>query len=154
MRSCVGQNFPCAAAHIAVTDAGSEFVCSGKLMNAMRIFPVATYSFSIMRKVESCHALQNGHWKSLTMTNQSFADSLPAILPRSAASVSESRTEAAEFGVAGLAASLVVAATTVAARAIERRWKRGMVGKRFRVRMTTRYNVPVRARRFARGRGL
>src|ERR1035437_6738559 len=63
-----------------------------------------------MRNVESCQVLQKGHWKSLTITNQTGADSLPIIRPRSAASVRESRVGAAAGCAVAFTAALTAAA--------------------------------------------
>ena len=56
----------------------------------MRTFPVFTYSWSILAKVESCHCLHHGHWKSLISTSHTCAVSAPRMRARSALMLRES----------------------------------------------------------------
>src|ERR1017187_6124076 len=73
-------------------------------MYAIRILPASTYSVFKVANVSSCHCLQYGHWKSLTIRSQSVADSEPVTRPWSAASRSESAPAALALGRRGLRA--------------------------------------------------
>src|ERR1017187_291366 len=79
-------------------------------MYAIRILPASSYSVFKVANVSSCHCLQYGHWKSLTIRSQSVADSEPVTRPWSAASRSESAPAALALGAAIAAGAAAAAA--------------------------------------------
>src|SRR5438045_220718 len=68
-------------------------------MYAKRTLPVFTYSLKKVVYVSSCHCLQYGHWKSLTMMTHVLAAGFPVIRDRSARTRSESLAWVVEAAV-------------------------------------------------------